>query len=287
MWREGQGRDEPGMMTAQYLAIALVLAVSLNHAHRFVRAAGTALAALSLAFIVLSIVLADLDGTFAVLPADNLRPLLLNVLAAVATAAILFLLWATRRQMHRRVTAALAWRNSGMTYGRISRYLHWATATLMLCLIPMGLFLQTLPETSPVRAVFLAVHETLGSTVLGLLLIRLAWLTLSKPPRSLDSPRPWQRLLARAVHMALYVLLLLLPATGMLLVASKRMPLELYGVALALPAKSDLPGGLPWAALHNLVLPALFCCVIALHLGGALMHHFVARRGDDIRRMLR
>jgi hypothetical protein len=52
-------------MTAQYLILAVVLAFTLNHANPFVRAGGTLLAAVGLAFIVLSIVLADLDGTFA------------------------------------------------------------------------------------------------------------------------------------------------------------------------------------------------------------------------------
>jgi hypothetical protein len=126
-------------MTAQYLVLAIKLAVTLNHANRFVRAAGTALAAISLAFIVLSIALADIDGTFAVLPADNFRPALLNLLAALAIAAILFLLWAMLRQLQRRSTAASSWGNTDKSYGLVSRYLHWVTAVLMLSLVPIGL----------------------------------------------------------------------------------------------------------------------------------------------------
>lgn len=282
----GPVRYEPGTMTVQYLVLAILLAVTLNHANRFVRAAGTALAAMSLAFIVLSIVLADMDGTFAALPAVNFRPELLNLLAAIAVAAILFLLWAAGRQLRRRPSAELVWRNTGATYGLVSRYLHWATATLMLCLIPMGLFLQTLQEESPVRAVFVAVHETLGVTVLGLVVIRLAWLTCSKPP-PLGALRPWERWLARAAHGALYAVLLLLPVTGLLLVAAEGGPLEVYGLAIPLPDKTGMLGGMPWPTLHNFVLPALFCGLIALHLGAVLKHHFGTRRADDVRRMLR
>ncbi len=67
-------------MTAQYLVLAVALAFTLNHANRLVRAGGTLLAAIGLAFIVLSIILADLDGTFAALPAGmgGSGPLLLN-----------------------------------------------------------------------------------------------------------------------------------------------------------------------------------------------------------------
>jgi len=77
-------------VTAQYLILAVVLAFTLNHANRFVRAAGTLLAAIGLAFIVLSIVLADLDGTFAALPAGlgEAGPLLLNAQAVIASVAV-------------------------------------------------------------------------------------------------------------------------------------------------------------------------------------------------------
>ena len=52
-------------MAFSYLALALALALSLNAANRFVRAVGTLLAALALVMLVVSIVMADFDGTFA------------------------------------------------------------------------------------------------------------------------------------------------------------------------------------------------------------------------------
>jgi hypothetical protein len=134
-------------MTAQYLALAILVAATLNHRNCFVRAAGTLLGAIGLAFIVLSVYLADADGTFEALPAGSVRPILLNVQAAAALIAIIFLLWATWRQLRRPRTADLPWPNTTATYGLISRAAHWATATLVLCLIPIGLFMQTLPVT--------------------------------------------------------------------------------------------------------------------------------------------
>jgi hypothetical protein len=147
-------------VTAQYLVLAIELAVTLNHRNRFVRAVGTLLVAIGLAFIVLSIYLADTDGTFAALPPGSFRPQLLNAQAAVALMAIVFLLWATWRQLRRPMTAEVPWRNTGATYGVVSRWAHWATAT----------------------ADFVAVHETLGITLLVLVLARLAWLARSAPP---------------------------------------------------------------------------------------------------------
>ncbi len=49
-------------MTAQYLALAILVAATLNHRNCFVRAAGTLLVAVGLAFIVASVYLADTDA---------------------------------------------------------------------------------------------------------------------------------------------------------------------------------------------------------------------------------
>lgn len=274
-------------MTAQYLMLAIALAVTLNHRNRFVRASGSLLAAIGLAFIVLSVYLADTDGTFAAIPAGNVRPTLLNGQAAAALVAIVLLLWATWRQLRRPLTAAVPWRNTRATYGLISRAAHWVTATLVLCLIPIGLFMQTLPTASSERAAFVAVHETLGITVLVLVLVRITWLARSAPPRLSQSLRRWERSLARITHPAGYALIILLPLTGILLTVFKGIPLELYGWDVSLPVTPAPPLGELWPTLHNQILPALFYVFITLHLGAVLKHHFISRRTEDVRRMLR
>ncbi len=276
-------------MTAQYLILAVVLAFTLNHASPFVRAGGTLLAAVGLAFIVLSIVLADLDGTFAALPPEvgAARPLLLNAQAVIASAAVLFLLWAAWRQVRRPMAVPVPWRNTGDAFGLVSRYAHWTSAVLILCLVPMGLFMTVLPEGSPDRGMFVAVHQTLGITVLVLVLLRLAWLRRSAPPPLPADLKPWERRLAGALHPVLYGLVLGLPVTGLLLSLSQGGPLEIYGWLVPLPAGVGRGAWPVWAVLHNQVLPVLFYGVIAMHLTAVLKHHFLARRTSDVRRMLR
>jgi cytochrome b561 len=269
---------------AQYLVLAVLLSVTLSHANRFVRSFGTLVAAIGLAFIVLSIYLADTDGTFAAVRAGNMRPLLLNAQAVVALIAIVFLIWAAWAQLQRRIIVRPPWRNTAATFGLISRYAHWATATLVLCLIPIGLFMQVLGPAAPDRAVFVAVHETLGVTVLLIVLFRLAWLARSQPPLLSNDLRPWERLIAHAVHPALYLLLLSIPLTGILLTLLSGDALTFYGWTLASPVKAG--AGAPWRMLHNQVLPFLFYAIFAMHLGAVLKHHFIARRKNDVRRML-
>jgi hypothetical protein len=155
-------------MTFGYLLLALVLALTVNHPNRFVRAMGALIAAIGLFMIVISIVLADVDGTFTAFSEgasglDLLKPLTLNVQAVGASIAIPFLLWAGWTQLRRPVVETLPLRNSTRAFGLVSRSLHWGMAVMILCLIPVGLFVAVLPKSSTDREAF-----SLSSSVAGL-----------------------------------------------------------------------------------------------------------------------
>jgi hypothetical protein len=207
------------MMALWYLVLAVFLAVTVNFSNRFVRALGTAVACFSLVMMVSSIILADFDGTFAHTPAQpdligRLKPLILNIQAAVGIAGILFLLWAAWGQVSRRAVMPLPVLNSAAAFGLFSRYAHWIIAVLILALVPMGMFMSVLPASSPDRASFIAAHQTMGLLVLVLVLLRMAWLLRSPPAEFPVDLKPWERRLARAVHLALYGLIIAFPLTG-------------------------------------------------------------------------
>ena len=264
---ESNGRDDDihaalpirvQAVIAQYLILAIILAFTLNHRNRLVRASGTLIAAISLSFMVASIVLADFDGTFAAIPVtasifERAKPFVLNVQAIVGALGIGFLLW--------------------------------ATATLILALIPMGIFTSALPEASPDRAMFVDVHQTVGLVVIVLVAVRLAWLLASRPPGLPASLAPWERRLAVPTHAGLYALILAMPITGLLLTTASGADLLFFGVnipRLAGPQTAPL-----WGQLHNWILPALFAVAFVAHLGAVLKHHFLGGRTAEVRRMLR
>jgi len=279
-------------VTEFYLVLAVFLAFSLNHSSRILRSLGTLTAALALVMIAWSIVLANLDGTFAAIPADarltdRIKPFVLNAQAAIAAATALFLLWAVWAQGRRRVTDPMPLRNTPTAFGRVSRYAHWVIGTLILILMPMGLFTSVLPADHPERGVYMATHQALGLTVLLLVVLRMTWLGQSPAPPMRAGLQPWQLRLARATHVGLYGLMLAFPVTGMLLTAWRGDALDIYGWSFT----GLLTPNAQWAervgALHNLVLPALFYLAIFMHLGAVTKHHFGERRQHDVRRMLR
>jgi len=280
------------MMAFWYLVLAGFLAVTLNQRNRFVRALGTAVAALSLLMMVSSIILADFDGTFTHMPpqADLIgrcKPLILNIQAAVGAAGIMFLLWAAGRQVLRRTLPPLPTFNSAAAFGRVSRYAHWTTAILILALIPMGMFMSILPANQPDLASFVVAHETMGLLVLTIVVLRVAWLVRSPPAVFPGGMKLWERRLAHAVHLTLYGVILAFPLTGFFETMCQGDPVPFFGHTIPpfLAPNQAWSAGL--AILHDRVLPLLFYAVIFAHLGAVLKHHFIDRRLDDVRRMLR
>ncbi len=279
-------------MTEFYLILAVFLAFTLNQSSRILRALGTMTAALALAMIAWSIILANLDGTFAAIHpdarlADRIKPFLLNTQAAIAAVVALFLLWASWAQGTRRVVEKLPLRNTPTVFGRLSRYAHWMIGVLILILLPMGVFTTLLPADHPERGVFMATHQALGLSVLLLVVLRMLWLGQSPAPTMRADLQPWQRQLARATHLGLYALMLGFPVTGILLTAWRGDALDLYGWSLVGLLTPNVQLAEVVGVLHNLVLPAAFYLALIAHLGAVTQHHFGERRRNDVRRMLR
>ena len=289
---DGLAPENWSEMAIGYLALAFVLAVTLNARNRWIRALGTALIALCLVMIVVSILLADYDGTFAAIPTtapliDRLKPVLLNGQAAVAVIAIVFLGWSAWWQARRPAETALPFSNSPTAYGRVSRYLHWTITVLMFVLIPIGLFMAVLPAGHPERSGFLTAHQALGLTVLGLVVVRISWLLLNPPPRPLSDLAGWEVRAAQGVHGALYFLLLLFPVSGYILSASEGERIDFYGWALPSILRPSEPLTSVAAYLHNCFLPLIFYAAIALHAGAVAKRHFGKGDKHAIRRILR
>jgi cytochrome b561 len=278
-------------MAYGYLALALALAVSLNAANRFVRAGGTLLAALALSMIAVSIVAADFDGTFTAMPPASsplapFKPLILNIQAAIAAVAAAFFFRAALLQLKRPLVKTAPLLNTPSAFGLVSRYAHWITATLILCLVPMGLFVSVLKAGYPESEEYLAAHQSLGLTIFAVAIFRLLWLRVSPPPEPSSTLKPWERHLARLVHFGLYVLILGFPVSGFLMSALSGTAIQLFGWSFQPIATADKDAAQIWIAVHDLVLPLAFYVLIVAHTGGVLKHHFRDRRTSDVRRMV-
>lgn len=168
-------------------------------------------------------------------------------------------------------------------WGTVAKALHWLVALAILGNGVFGLCMDL--AANPMQKInWLALHKSIGLTVLALMLLRLAWRGIDGRPREEPAPR-WQQLAARAMHGLLYLLALALPLSGWWFNSVTGKPLQWFKLfnLPGIAAKDDALRHLAHA-VHEYLFWAIVLLLVA-HVGAALKHHVFD--GDDVlRRML-
>lgn len=173
-------------------------------------------------------------------------------------------------------------------YDPIAQTLHWSVA-LAVFIMFVSAMMMDLPQdvaTPELRMAIYTAHKSTGILVLVLMILRILWfMRHERPPLPVQSMPVWQVKSARFVHASLYIVGILTPLAGWMLVSMGTHPFTFYGLF-------DLPR-LPLAGLVE-TTPALgeivgdihatlataFAGLIVVHIGATILHHFVDR--DDI-----
>jgi cytochrome b561 len=167
-------------------------------------------------------------------------------------------------------------RNTTSTYGSVAKTLHWASALLVLAGWAIGTLGDALPRDG--RASALYVHILAGLLVLAVLALRLIWWQVETPPTPEKAPLgTWALKMARLIHKALYVLLLLAPLTGILVQFLRGDPLPIPGVGdVASPWLPNRATARVVKEAHEVLANVLFVTA-AIHAAAALFHHWILR----------
>jgi len=162
-------------------------------------------------------------------------------------------------------------KSSNARYGSVAITIHWLTAALILALFATGLLAAGQADAGA-KLALVRFHVPLGTAVLVLTLLRIVWWWVADrhPDLPADQPR-WQKFAARAVHVMLYLVILLLAASGIAtLVLSGALPAIIAGTTLP-----DFETVLP-RLVHG-IASRLLLGLLALHIGAALYHQFIRR----------
>ncbi len=169
-------------------------------------------------------------------------------------------------------------------YDPIARLFHWAVVVLLVMQVSTKVLLPAmLPESASDS--LNAWHLSLGSTILLVMLLRLAWRLTHPPPAPPADLSPTLQLVSRATHWAFYVILIVLPLLGWVSASAYGATVRLFGL-IPLPAlvAQDKPFAEAVGQVHGAVAFTLVA-LIALHVAGALYHALV-KRDRVIHRML-
>lgn len=168
-------------------------------------------------------------------------------------------------------------RNTPERYGSVAQALHWVVVLLLIGQVAVGKIAHEMTDGFD-KLVLLARHKSVGITILGLAVLRLAWRLLDRPPPPPPMPR-WQYLASRATHTGFYVLLFALPLTGWIMSSASNYPVSWFGLA-QLPDLVAPDRGLKhlMEEVHETLVAALVTLAI-LHVAAALKHQFLDRDG--------
>lgn len=175
---------------------------------------------------------------------------------------------------------------SAARYSRGAIILHWLIAVLIVLNFVGAWVSEDMPK--PDRAMIMGYHKAIGITILMLTVLRIAWRVAHRPPPMVETLKTWEAALARVTHAAFYFLMLAIPLSGWAMVSAfgKGKGVSYFGLFTlpALPVAHDKPTAEMFYEMHE-VLGTLMLVLLALHVVGALKHHFIDKDGT-MRRMV-
>lgn len=157
-------------------------------------------------------------------------------------------------------------------YGKVTRFLHWAIAALMLWQF-LGMGLKLALGRHPVAAVFVGSHQKVGTVLFVLIVLRVVWALVNRRHRP-EHGAGLLGLAARFGHLLLYAVMVIVPVAALLRAYGSERPFAPFGFPLFAPQTTEI-GWMVRAgeALHGemgwllLALVAGHVVMVALHEG--------------------
>lgn len=184
-------------------------------------------------------------------------------------------------------------------YTKTAIVLHWLIGIAILAMFGLGWYMSDLPKDAPKamafdlfdlgiynwqlteevspRTFYFNLHKSIGVTLLGLIVLRIFWRITHRPPALLDSLSVAEKKLATAGHHALYLLMLLVPVSGVLMALYSKYGLKWFC--------TDLFAGLDNPAMRDTFkeahefLGVVMLLVIIVHVLGAIKHKLIDKDG--------
>jgi len=180
-------------------------------------------------------------------------------------------------------------------YTKVAVILHWLIALGIFSMFALGWFMSDLPKEAPKqltydlfnwgiytwqlteeaspRTFYFNLHKSIGVTILALVIIRILWRFTHTPPALLSSYKSWERKLATGAHHLLYLLMVVLPLSGVLMALNSKYGIKWFGMPFITGSDNKSARDF-WVQVHEFIgLILLF--IIVLHILGALKHKFI------------
>lgn len=194
--------------------------------------------------------------------------------------------------------------NNNIKYTNVAIALHWLIGIAILFMFVLGWFMTELPKEMPKttsfdifnlglitwgveeeqsqRSFYFNLHKSVGLSLLMLIVLRMYWRFTHRPPAFLNSMKLWEKRLAKATHHSLYLLMFLIPLSGIIMSAGSKYGIKWFGIKV-IPGFDDKAIRELFYEFHE-IFGLLLLLILILHILGAVKHSIVDKDGT-LRRM--
>ena len=156
------------------------------------------------------------------------------------------------------------------------RVLHWLIAILIIAALLLGTFVMAPKDNADPGKIFaLLKHMLAGGIIFALSLMRIFIRPKTRRPAPLHSGIAIADRIVPLVHRVFDILVFIMVGSGIGMAILAGLPEIILGGHGFLPASFD---NFPLHTLH-VMAAKIFATIIALHVVGALYHHFILRDG--------
>jgi len=168
-------------------------------------------------------------------------------------------------------------RNTGSSWGSVSRWFHWVLGAAIIGMIAYGWWMNHFPAR-PDRFFYRSIHADIGYVVLLLTVLRLLWRGANPTPALPEDMPRWQRMLARLNQWTLYPLTILVAMLGWAH-SGARTPNYADWFGLFQVPQITSPDKVAAGAYEDrhILFAYVLLALIVLHVAAALWHHFGKR----------
>lgn len=171
--------------------------------------------------------------------------------------------------------------NTSTRYGTVSIALHWVMFLLIVAVYACIELRELYPKGSDTRNMLKDWHFTLGLCVFALVWLRLLLRVLQPIPAVQPPLGKVQHWLASSMHVGLYLLMIVMPILGWLILSGAAKPIP-FDLPALMAQNKELAKTLE--GIHGTIGEVGYF-LIGLHAAAALFHHY-ARKDNTLQRML-
>lgn len=190
--------------------------------------------------------------------------------------------------------------NTVQRYTKTAIILHWLIGLLIVAMLALGLWMSELPKDGPkiaafdlfdlgiytvnlaepvsVRTFYFNLHKSIGLTLFMLILLRVVWRFTHRPPELPATMKAWEKQLSHATHHSLYLLMLVIPLSGLLMSLFSKYGIRWFGDLVI--HGTDNPALRNFFKESHEVFAWVLITVLVLHIAAAIKHKLIDK--DDI-----